>query len=132
MEPAKAPVRGSQIALGEELEVRIVQVVWGERKKERKKGGLGGLGGLGEMEGDILAQGFLGGRSVFNPGFGVGEGVWGGKVRAQTPGDVGVVGVVRDGGDVGNVVAPDDASGHDRDGRLDGDGILGRGLGGVC
>jgi len=129
MEPAKAPVRGSQIALGEELEVRIVQVVWGERKKERKKGG---LGGLGEMEGGILAQGFLGGRGVFNPGFGVGEGVWGGKVRAQTPGDVGVVGVVRDGGDVGNVVAPDDASGHDHDGRLDRGGILSRGLGGAC
>jgi len=42
-------------------------------------------------------------------------------VRAETAGDVGVVGVVCDGRDVGGVVAADDASGGHYDGSRYGD-----------
>ena len=53
----------------------------------------------------------------FDPCLGIGEGVGGGEVRAQTEGNVGVVAVVRDGRDVRDVVAADEESRRLQNGR---------------
>jgi len=50
--------------------------------------------------------------SPVHPGFGVRQRVRRGEMRTEASGYVGVVGVLRDGGDVRGMISPEDASGH--------------------
>jgi len=66
-----------------------------------------GLEGVG-----LLVVWFRGVARPVHPGFGVGQRVRRGEMGTETSGYVGVVGVLRDGGDVGGMVSSEDASGH--------------------